>query len=482
LSFPWSPSVLDGDAFSTAVLEKLPRADAVWRLLHFTMDDVWLEDLWRRDRGPCSERALKFSTLAHLISDALLQHGGSGNPAFEPAQEREILPVSMTSAYDKLGNLPLAVSETLLEEGTPRMNAVLPEGPAVDPLPDCWADHELFGADGKAIQPVQRLLKPLRGLPAGILGARASVGLNLRTGRAVALVGPLDGDAGEAALTEALLPKLAAAAGPERPWVVVLDRLSGTLSFPQHVVKAGGHFLIRSCSNTTFVPDPAEPARESRDAKGQRIVPERGWLGKVEKADRQSVRRITKELPDGKEIGVVTDLWDEVKYPAAAMLSTYQSRWGIETVFHQISDVFSLRHLIGTMPKAVLFQLSFCLLLYNTLHGVRAHLASPQRCEAKKISNEKLFDDVNRQMVAVDELVDGEELLALLGEVPTAAQLRDCLRAGLRGAWSDRWWKKSSSGRGGHKKVKTRVLGNHTSTYRVLQQAQEQGNGPPIAA
>jgi hypothetical protein len=42
------------------------------------------------------------------------------------------------------------------------------------------------------------------------------------------------------------------------------------------------------------------------------------------------VRRITKDLPDGKEIGVVTDLWDEVKYPAEAMLSTYQSRWGIE--------------------------------------------------------------------------------------------------------------------------------------------------------
>ena len=70
------------------------------------------------------------------------------------------MPVSITSAYDKLGNLPLAVSETLLEEGTQRINAVLPEIPAVDPLPDCWADHEVFGADGKAIKHVKRLLKP----------------------------------------------------------------------------------------------------------------------------------------------------------------------------------------------------------------------------------------------------------------------------------------------------------------------------------
>jgi hypothetical protein len=306
--------------------------------------------------------------------------------------------------------------------------------------------------------------------------------LDLRTGTAVAMVGHLDGEAGEGALTEVLLPELAAAAGPERPWVVVLDRLYCNLSFPQEVRKAGGHFVIRYCTNTTFVPDAAKPAQESRDAEGQRIVQEWGWLGKVEKDDRLYVRRLTKSLPDGNEISVVTDLLDEVKYPAEAMLSTYRNRWGIETVFHQITDVFSLKHLIGTMPKAVLFQLSFCLLLYNALQVVRAHLASHQGCEAKEISNEKLFYDVNRQMVAVDELVAVEELLALLGEVPTAAELRDCLREGLRGAWSDRWWKKPSSGRGGHKQVKTRVLGNHTSTYRVLQQAREQGNRPPIAA
>jgi hypothetical protein len=472
---------MDDDVFSAAVLEKLPLADSVWRLLHFTMGDPWLEDLWTRHRGRCYERDLKFSTLAHLIADALLEHGGSGHQAFERAKEVEMLPVSITSAYDKLGNLPVPVSEVLLAEGTQRMNAVLPVIPAIDPLPDCWADFEVFGADGKAIKHVKRLLKPLRGLQAGVLGARASVGLNLRTGLAVAMVGHLDGEAGEAALTEVLLAPLARAAG-QRPWLVVLDRLYGNLNFPRRVLKAGGHFLIRYCSNTTFVPDPTRPAQESRDSQGHRIVQEWGWLGKVEKADRQYVRRITKHWSDGKELGVVTDLVDEVKYPAEAMLRTYQSRWGIETVFHQITDVFSLRHLIGTMPKAVLFQLSFCLLLYNALQVVRAHLASHQECEAKTISNEKLFYDVKRQLVAVSELVAVEPLLSLLGEVPTAAELGEFLRERLRGEWSDRWWKAPSSGRGGHQKVKTRVPGNHTSTYRVLQQTREQKQQPPTTA
>jgi hypothetical protein len=161
--------VIDG-VFSAAVLKKLPLADSVWRLPLFTMADQWLEDLWTRNRGPCYEQALKFSTLAHLISDALLQHSGSGLHSFERAKRTAYLPVSITSASEKLGNLPVVVSETLLVEGTQRINAVLPETPTVDPLPNCWAGFEVFGADGQAIKHVKRLLKPLRNLQAGILG------------------------------------------------------------------------------------------------------------------------------------------------------------------------------------------------------------------------------------------------------------------------------------------------------------------------
>jgi hypothetical protein len=473
---------MDDDVFSASVLEKLPLADSVWRLLHFTMEDRWLEDVWARRRGPCYQRELKFSTLAHLVADALLEHSGSGHQAFERGLEAKVLPVSISSSYEKLGHLPLPLSETLLEEGTQRMNAILPEVPALDPLAKCWADYQVFGADGKAIKHVKRLLKPLRGLQAGILGARASVGLDLRTGLAVAMVGHLDGEAGEAALTKDLLMKLAASAGVGKLWLVVLDRLYCNLSFPQEVLKAGGHFLIRYCTNTTFVPDAVRRAHEGRDAQGRRVVQEWGWLGKVEKEDRLYVRRITKYLPNGNEIRVITDLLDEVKYPAEAMLSTYRSRWGIETVFHQITDVFSLKHLIGTPPKAVLFQLSLCLLMYNALQVMRTHLASHQKCETKAISNEKLFYDVKRELVAVNVLVKVEMLLSLLDAVPTAAELRKRLRERLRGAWSDRWWKAPSSGGGGHQKVKTRVLGNHTSTYRVLQQVHEQKAGPPRAA
>ena len=295
----------------------------------------------------------------------------------------------------------------MLGEGTARLHELLPSDPAVDPfpLPRCWEGFEVFGADGKAIKHVKRLLKPLRGLQAGILGARASVALNLRTGTAIGMVGHLDGEAGEAALTADLLRTMVTAAAG-KPWLAVLDRLYCNLSFPRRVLQAGGHFLIRYCSNTTFVVDPGRAAQESQDAQGRRIVQEWGRLGKTARDRALYVRRITLHLGDGKVLSVITDLLDEAAFPAEDLLATYHKRWGIETVFHQITEVFSLQHLIGSSPEAVLFQLALCLLMYNTLQVVRTHLAAHQRCEAQKISNEKLFYDVKRQLVSVGELVE----------------------------------------------------------------------------
>jgi hypothetical protein len=105
---------MDDEIFSAAVLSKLPLADAAWRILHFTLANSWLEDLWDRERGRCYEKVLEFSTLARLVAEALTQHGGSGRQAFERGQESNTLPVAISSAFDKLGNLPLPLSQKLL--------------------------------------------------------------------------------------------------------------------------------------------------------------------------------------------------------------------------------------------------------------------------------------------------------------------------------------------------------------------------------
>jgi hypothetical protein len=313
----------------------------------------------------------------------------------------------------------------------------------------------------------------LRGLQAGILGARAAVALNLRTGQAGAMVGHLDGEAGEAALAEKLLPQLATANGT-KPWVIVLDRLYCNLTFPHRVLAAGGHFVIRYDPHTSFTPDGDRPSEESRDEQGNQITQCWGWLGKARDPRRLYVRHITRTLADGKEICVITDLLDEQAFPAADVLALYRQRWSIERVFHQITDVFSLKNLIGTSPKAVLFQLAFCLLLYNTLQVVRAHIADGEHIRAEIISNEKLFYDLRRQLISVQELVEIPQLLDLLTDISTAQEMKDYLKKCLQGVWSRRWMKAPSSGGGSHQKMKkTRVLGNHTSTQRVLDEIQK---------
>ena len=84
-------------------------------------------------------------------------------------------------------------------------------------------------------------------------------------------------------------------------------------------------------------------------------------------------------------------------------------------------------------------------------------------------------------MVAVSELVEVDSLLALLGEVPTAAELRECMREGLPAAVERSlvestqlrpWW--ASEG-------EDAVLGNHTSTHRVLEQTRKQKHQAPTA-
>ena len=99
------------------MLEKLPLADSVWRLLHFTMDDPWLDDLWVRHRGRCYERDLKFSTLAHLIAGASSNMAGrSGQQAFERRSKWRSA-VSITSAYTS-GEITGPASETSSAEGS----------------------------------------------------------------------------------------------------------------------------------------------------------------------------------------------------------------------------------------------------------------------------------------------------------------------------------------------------------------------------
>ena len=145
------------------------------------------------------------------------------------------------------------------------------------------------------------------------------------------------------------------------------------------------------------------------------------------------------ERPDEKPLILVTDLLDPDAYPADDLLWLYAERWAIEQVFQKVTEVFGLKRMIGGSPKACIFQFAFCLLLYNMIQINRGYLAEAQDLEPEDISTEKLFDDVEEQLIAWNVIFEPEVTLTYFASPPTPLQLQKRLRALLGSTWSDVW-------------------------------------------
>jgi Transposase DDE domain len=461
--------------FDREVLSRLPLAEAVLALWQFICDESDLDDLYERHRGRTYQKKITFPLLAHLVRDALLEPDGSGHKSFRHAQQEGTLPAVLSSTYDKLGHLPLAVSEAFLAEGADRLRQVFPEAEVAaldDPIPASLGGFAVLVLDGKVVKRVPRRLKPARRRAGGLLGGKGLAALHLRSGLALALATDPDGEANDAKLVPALLPPVRARVAGPRLWLA--DRqfcdLVQTAAF---TAEAGDHFLVRYHSKVHFYPDPARAARQGRDRQGRTYGEEWGWLGGERDKRRRYVRRVTLHRDGEEDVLLVTDLVDPARYPAADLLDLYLARWGIERVFQQITEVFHLNRLIATTPQGTLFQLAFCLLLYNMIQVVRGYVAVGQGHPVAFISTELLFADVTKQLVALNELVAAVRVVELLPAAPSAAALRQRLRRLLGGVWSDGWVKAPARAR----KPPAQKQGkrDHTSVHRLLNAHRQTG-------
>ena len=89
--------------------------------------------------------------------------------------------------------------------------------------------------------------------------------------------------------------------------------------------------------------------------------------------------QIALQRPGEETILLITDLLDAQRYPASDLLQLYMSRWGIERMFQQVTEVFGLRALIGSTPEATVFQFAFCLVLYNIIQVLRGYIATARK-------------------------------------------------------------------------------------------------------
>jgi hypothetical protein len=458
------------EASARDILARLPLAEAVLTLWRWVADAGSLDQIFDENRGRCYQKILSFSLIVYLVRDALLEFDGSGRRSFDEAKDRGELEASIRATYGKLGRTPIPVSTAMLAKCTARLREVYPCDPkAQTPLPESLDDYQILTFDGKAIKRVAKRLKPLWDAVGGLLGGRALVASDMRSGLAVAMRAHPDGDANDVRFVGDLVPEVRSLIPGKR--LFVADAAFCDLTQPAHFAEQGDAFLIRYHPKVPFYADAARPACTGQDRRGRRYVEEWGFLGSPRNKKRLYVRRITLYRPGEKDVILVTNLCDAEAVPAVDLLEVYLNRWGIERMFQQVTEVFGLEHLIGTKPEGVIFQFAMCLLLYNLIQVVRGVIAVGVERPREEISGEKLFEDVQRQMIAWSELVEPEETIAHFEGEWTAVRVKVRLSELLGGLWKDRWLKSPPKRpQSPRKKVRKQT---HGSVYRILEAHQQ---------
>jgi hypothetical protein len=462
------------DAFAKEALSRLPLAEAVLRCWQWAMNGPVLQRIFARYRGRSYEGVLTFETIVDLTAKALLEHRGSGNQAFEWAAEANELDASKEAVYGKLRRIPISLSDGFLQAGTQRIAELLPRRSARTSLvPKSLRHMEVLFVDGKKLKHVPRLLKSTRGVKALVLGGKTISALSWNTCLVKAIHANPDGETSDAPLVPGLLLQLNEDVDGER--LFVEDRQFCDLVQPgQLTARPGDHFLIRYNAKVHFFRDNSRKLRHGTDEAGNRFVEEWGWIGKPDDPRSVYVRRITlnrRATPGEKALEpviVITDLLDADKYPAEDLLATYHARWGIENVFHKITDVFHLNNLISTTPEGTVFQFAFCMLLYNVIQLLTQYLAEAEKIPAAKISQENVFYDVHRQLIAWNELIPPSITAIDLRPIPTAERLRARLKHLLSDVWTSRWLKAPPKKRAPPRHDSAHVPGSHISIFRLM--------------
>jgi hypothetical protein len=455
--------------FAREVANHLPLAEAALNLFSWICQDDFLDEVFQKHRGRSYEREITFLQMVRLVSDALMQHHGSGHQSFQRAKEEGELETDVRSVYRKLSYLPISLSMGFFQEATKRLQEIYPESADANFVPKSLRQFAVCVHDGKTIKHLQKRMKVLRSIDGSILGGRMVISLDLQTKLATGFSASEDGESGETPLLpEAMEQTRGVVSGPK---LHVGDR--AYFGFPQmeEFTQHGDHFVLRfHKKRMAFHPDPEQDARTGTDRYGRSYTEDWGWLGGPKDPRRRYVRRIQLHRPEIKdELILITDLTNARRYPADDILEVYLQRWTIEDVFQQVTEVFHLDTLIGSAPKATVFQAAFCFLLYNMIQVIRAYIAEGQdEVSVEEISSENVFIDVERQLIAWTELLSVIQTVQLLAGRSTATQVRRRLKQLLRDQWSDRWLKAPSNTHRKPQKKKSRST-SHNSAFRILQ-------------
>jgi len=458
------------DDFEWKAICRLPLAKSVILLFDHICNPVFLPAVFQKYKGRSYERELQFPTFLFIISDALLQHHGSGHESMKRFADNGDLNVSMEAVYGKLRRAPITLSCGLLAECTNRLAELTPSRSGK--LPESLKHFQMIVVDGKKIKNVAKRLAPLRKIKGAVLGGKVLAALSLNNGMVVSISADADGEANDTPLVPALLESVKEAIKGTK--LFILDAQFCDLTQPPLLSAGGNHFLVRYHPKVSFHRDKTAKIRRGKDRQGRKYLEEWGYIGAEGNKKRRYVRRITLRRSGEENIILVTDLLDADVHPAIDLLDAYLMRWGIEVVFQKITDIFHLDSLIASTPEGTIFQCAFCMLLYNMMELIRQYVAFTAVRDLEEISMSSFCYDVDRQLVAWSEMV-GPTLTVDYFELNLSSnEMREELIGLLNNVWTD-LWKKSPKKRNPKKKPMTKqyIKGGHTSVARVLKNTQE---------
>jgi hypothetical protein len=468
------PPIGPQSPFCLEVLQRLPLAEAFYRLWAFVASDDLLADLFDRFRGRCYQDRLTFPDLVHVLADAITRHRGSGHAALTDALDGQRLPCQPRAVYAKLGRVPLPLAEALLATLTARLRPLFPPRLFRNHLPPCLEKLAVVVLDGKKIKKVAKRLLATRGRPGKLYGGKILAAYLPADGFVPAFAAEADGEANDVRLVPAVVPLVRAVVAGPRLWVA--DSQFCDLDQPGQFGQDDDHFLVRFTRRNSFTVDPSRPARSGQSRTGQAYVQEWGWMGSVADERRRYLRRLTLQRPGEEPVVLVTDLLDADAYPAEELLEVYLLRWQIENVFQEITEVFELRQLIGCTPQATVVQAAVCLLIYNMVQLLRGYAVGgrPQPLPVSSVSSEKLFEALRKQLTSLHTVLGVSELLEALAARPAEpAELQGQLTELLAAAWSERW-RKAKAKKRRPVQPKAKQSGAHTSVQKILVEAKQQ--------
>jgi hypothetical protein len=468
------------EALAPLVVQRTPLANATLSLWAYLLKPSVLDSLFEHHRGRSFQDILSFATFVELIRDALVLHQGSGRQSFQRAHEQGDLPTCIEAPYGKLRRIPISLSLGFFEDITERIGPLMPKEAQVDRIPASLAGMTVTILDGKQIKRAAKRLKPVRSKAGRVVGGKILVAYLPAAGLAVAMAADPDGEANDIRLMPAVVPRARARISGIRLWVA--DRQFCDLDQPTLLTEQGDHFLIRRSLRTMFHADPQRPAQTSLDPQGRTVVEQWGWMGAEREARRRYVRHIHLIRPGEEDVMLVTDLLDSEQYPASDLLRVYLTRWGIERVFQQITEVFELRHLIGSTPQGSVFQAAFCLVLYNLLQVIRAYVAASQvDMPMQLVSVEQIFLDVQKELTALTELFPSRTIADWFAEELSRDEMIARLTILMSGVWTPRY-SKAINKKPRPKMKNAKQSGAHTSVHKVLEAERRKqpktGGGP----